>query len=293
MIRLSLACLLIALAFPWPASASVDICSDPRMQSRLAFELVAFGESSFDEIAGSTDLQYNNYDLLFTTAGEKYLFGYAHRYNKFDVKLLQPETNGHLHTLFLPLHVLFGDVRRNFRFSIAPSLSASSNVANRPDEYTSDTVQVLAALIWGRQVSDRVSLRFGICGDHRFGKYQLYPAVSVLWQPHPDWKLELGFPASKINYRVSDSLSSEISIEPDGNEWYVLDDSRTRNSQFVYEAYAIDWSINWELMRRFLFTATIGKEFANRYEFRLLDQSVASLSGDPVTRVAVALEWRF
>lgn len=293
MTRLSMACLCVGLAAPISASASVDICSDPRMQSRLSFEFVSFEESSFDEVDGTAELRYNNYDLLFSTASEKYLFGAAHRYNKFDVNTIQPETNGHLHTLFFPFHVVSGDDGRNFRFSVAPAISGSSNVTNRPDEYTSDAVQILAAFVWGRRIDETVGLRIGICGDHRFGKYQVYPAASVLWQPHPRWNIQLGFPNSKLAYQISGSWSSEIRIAPDGNQWYVLDDSRTSSSQFVYEAYAIDWSINWQFLERYMVTASVGQQLHNRYEFTLLDQSRVRLSGDSFSRIGFALEWQF
>jgi hypothetical protein len=263
------------------------------MQSRLSFDYVTFEESSFDEVAGTADLLYNNYDLLFTTASEKHLFGAGHRYNKFDINPMQPETNGHLHTLFLPLHILSGTEQRNFRFSVAPALSASSNVTNRPDEYTTDAVQILAALVWGRQINETVGLRYGICGDHRFGEYQIYPAASVLWQPHPDWNVQLGFPNSHVAYQLSDNFSSKISVAPDGNEWYVLDDSRTSNSQFVYEAYSIEWSFNWEFQDRFMVSASVGQQLQKQYEFTLLDQSRIRLSGDSVMRIGAGLEWRF
>ncbi len=293
MIRLSVAGTLLALALPGPASASVDICSDPRMQSRLAFEYVAFEASPFDEVAGTADLRYTNYDLLFTLADEKYQFGVGHRYSIFDINPIQPETNGHLHTFFLPLHVLSGTEKKNFRFSAAAAMSASSNIIKDPAEYTTDAVQLLAALIWGRQINERTSLRYGFCADHRFGEYRLYPAASVLWQLHPDWHLQLGFPDSKLSYRFSDAWRSELSIAPDGNEWYVLDSSRKRNSEFVYEALVVAWEFLWSFHDRFVISAGLGRQFYNRYEFAVFDQSRLSLSADAVNRIAIGFEWRF
>lgn len=291
--RVLLTCLGIALAAPLPALAGVDICSDPRMQSRVAAQFVAFEESSFEEQSGAADRQYNHYDLLFTTASEKLLFGAGHRYSIFNIETVEPETNGHLHTFFLPLHVLSGDDTSNFRISAAAAMSASSNIIKDPGEYTTDALQLLAALIWGRKLNDRVSLQYGACGDHRFGEFRIYPAVNLLWQLHPDWQLQLGFPNSKLSYRISDSLSSAISVAPDGNEWYVEDNSHTSNSQFVYESYVIDWSVDWTVHDRFMVSAGVGREFDNRYEFTLRDRSVARLSADAVTRISVALEWRF
>ncbi len=273
--------------------ASVDICGDPDTYSRLSINLVRYSDSTFDNDAGAVGQKNNNFNLMFITDDDMILFGAGHRYTIFDVAGLQPETNGHLHTFFLPLHKLTGDDRRSFRLSIAPALSASSNVFNKLGEYSSDALQVLAALVWGRRLSDRVSLRFGLCGDHRFGDYQVYPLISVHWQPHPDWAVQLGFPTSQLSYRVSAGATSTIRISPDGNEWFVLDKSRANHSQFIYEAYALEWAFAWEVRKSFAITASVGRQFHNRFEMTLLDKSRVRISSQPVTRVGAALEWRF
>jgi hypothetical protein len=96
-----------------------------------------------------------------------------------------------------------------------------------------------------------------------------------------------------VSYRIADSLTTEINIAPDGNEWYVEDSSNTRDSDFIYEAYTVEWSINWNILDNFALTAGVGQQFDNEYEFTLLDQSIVRYSGDSVTRIGAALEWRF
>ena len=81
-------------------------------------------------------------------------------------------------------------------------------------EYTADALQLLVALVWGWQRSDRLGLRYGICGDHRFGKYHVYPVISVNWKPHPDWIIEFGFPTSQVSHQVTKSLTSLLRIVP-------------------------------------------------------------------------------
>ena len=82
-------------------------------------------------------------------------------------------------------------------------------------------------------------------------------------------------------------------ITPDGNEWFVLDKPLINNSQFVYEAYALEWTFDWALNESFVISASVGRQFHNRFEMTFQDQSRVRLSGDPVTRVGAALEWRF
>jgi hypothetical protein len=272
--------------------ASVDICQDPGTYSKLSIDLVRYSDSTFDNGAGAVGQKNNNFDLMFKTDDEHLLFGAGHRYSIFDVDPLQPETNGHLHTFFLPLHKLTGNDRNSFRASIAPALSASSNVFDKR-KITNDAVQLLAALVWGRRLSDRMSLRYGMCGDHRFGDYQIYPVISAQWQPHPDWNIQLGFPTSWLSYQISARSSSMIRIKPDGNEWYVLDRNLVNHSQFVYESYALEWTFDWELRESFTIMASVGRQIHNRFEMTLLDQSRVRLSSDAVTRLGAALEWRF
>ena len=292
LVRGTLACVCLGFTSLSDVLASVDICQDPATVSRLSFEIVRHSDSAIDNGAGAVGQENNNFDLMFKTDDDKWLFGAGHRYTIFDIDPLQPETNGHLHTFFLPLHKLTENDRRSFRFSIAPALSASSNVFDKR-KMSNDAVQLLAALVWGRRISDRTSLRYGICGDHRFGEYQIYPVISMQWQPRPDWSIQLGFPASWVSYQVSARSSSMIRIKPDGNEWYVLDKSLVNHSQFVYESYALEWTFDWKLRESFIITASVGRQFHNRFEMTLLDRSRVRLSGDPVTRVGAALEWRF
>ena len=273
--------------------ASADVCQDPAANSHLSVGFDNFGKSSLDNAFGLLARDNLHFDLLLKSASEKFLYGAGHRYSIFDFEPERPETNGHLHTFFLPLHKLTGDDRRNFRISIAPAVSASSNIMQDLEEFADDAFQVLAALIWGRQLSDRLSLRYGICGDHRFGNYQVYPSLGAHWQPHPDWQIQLGFPTTQVAYRLSAQATSSIRIGPDGNEWYVRNRSRTRHSQFVSESYMLLWAFDWQMQDSFALTFSVGRQLHNQIEITQFDQSRVRLSGDPVTRFGAALEWRF
>lgn len=285
--------LFLYLCSPSVILASVDICQDPAAYSHLSFGFDNFGESSLDNGFGLLDRNNLYFDLLIKSPSEKFLYGVGHRYSIIDFEPERPETNGHLHTFFLPLHRLTQDDRHSFRASIAPALSASSNVMGNADEYADDAFQVLAALIWGRQLSERVSLRYGICGDHRFGNFQVYPSLGVHWQPHPDWKVLLGFPTSQLSYQLSVQATSIIRISPDGNEWYVRNRSLKNHSKFIDKSYALLWEFDWQMRESFVISFSVGRQFHNRIELTLFDQSRVRLSSHPVTRVGAALELRF
>ena len=267
--------------------ASVDICQQLSAYSQLSIAYYDHQESSFERSVGQTDQENSNFDLLFKL-NNNWALGAGHHYTNLNVDPLELQTNGYLHTFFFPLHRRSQSDRKSFRFSVAPALSASSNVTKDPGEYNSDALQLLAALVWSRQLSDRVSLRYGICGDHRFGSYEIYPLVSVDWQPHADWTIELGFPTSQLTYQLSSSVTSSLRIAPDGNEWFIKDKSLAKQSQVVYEARLLEWTFNWQAHKHFMITASVGRQFHNRYEMTLLDESRVRLRSDSVTRIGAA-----
>ena len=274
------------------ASTSAEVCQALETESHLSIAYYDHEKTPLGASGGTSNLENFSTDFLYKTSG-KWTFGFGHRTTILNVDGLQLQTNGYLHTFFFPAHRISKSDSRNFRFSIAPALSGSSNVTKDPDEYSADAFHLLTALIWERQVNERWTLSYGICGDNRFGDYQIYPAVSASWQPHPSWTLEIGFPQSQLSFQVSKSLASVLRIEPNGNEWYVKDKSLQNESQLLYEAYLLEWAFSWRAHEHLLLSASVGREFDRHYELTLLDESVARLPGDDATRFGVALAWIF
>ena len=274
------------------SDTSVDVCQEPTGSSHVSVAYYRGEKASIDGGAGEISQENFVFDLLYKFQN-KWSIGVGHRYSIFKFDPLEPQTNGHLHTLFVPLHRQTQSDRNSFRFSIAPALSASSNVMKDPGEYDADALQLLAALVWGRPLSDKTSLRYGVCGDHRFGSYQIYPLISFDWQPHADWRVELGFPTLLLGYQISGRFSSALRFTPNGNEWNVKDKSLAQQSEFVYEAYLLEWGVEWQLHKQFSLSASVGRVFDNEYELTLLDGTRVQLATDPFTRFGAALTWRF
>jgi hypothetical protein len=214
-------------------------------------------QSMLEGDSGKTNLELYGTDLLFRS-NDTWSFGFGHRSMILNVDRLELQ-----------------------------------NVTSDPDEFSVDAMQVLAAAVWNKQMSDRMALYYGICGDHRFGDYRVYPVINVAWQIHPDWLLELGFPTSQLIYKVSESFTSLLRISPNGNEWYVKDKSLTKHSQLVYEAYLLEWALNWRAHKNLVLTASVGRELDSRYEMTLRDENRVRLSSDSATRVGIALAWYF
>lgn len=282
----------LCLASAAKGSTGIDVCQDPSRESHLTIAYYEQEESPFEQAPGRTNRDDFRTDLLFA-ATEQWSFGFGHRSAILNVDDLKLQTNGYLHSFFFPLHWTRQAEGSSFRFSVAPVLSGSSNVTKDPGEYSRDALQLLAAMVWSRPVSDRLDLSYGICGDHRLGGYQVYPAVSLEWQPHPDWSVELGFPASQLSYQIAEKLDSSLRISPNGNEWFVKDKTLTKSSVVIYEAYLVEWVLNWRLHERFMMTASVGTEIDAQYEVTLIDDSRVRLSSESTARIGFAVAWFF
>ena len=272
--------------------ASVDVCQQPSNFSHLTVAYYGHSTSDVAGSAGQIDRENRNVDLQFKM-DETWSFGVGHRYVILDMDPIELQTNGHLHTLFFPVHRQSTSGSKGFRFSIAPSLSASSNVLKDPGEYSTDTFQFLAALVWSRELSDRVELRYGVCGDHRFGSYEIYPSITIAWQPRTDLMVEMGFPTTRLSYQASPNTSLSLRIAPYGNEWHVKSKDMDNQSQLVFEASLVECAITWQARKQLSVTASVGRIFHGQYDVTLLDDSRVGFSYDAVTRVGAALEWRF
>ena len=272
--------------------AGVEVCQPPSDFSHVTLGYYDYDESGIDGMAGQIRRENHDIDLRYKL-DESWSFGLGHRYAILDIDPLELQTNGHLHTVFFPIHRERRSNGKSFRISLAPSLSASSNVMKDPGEYSADTFQFIAALVWSRDLSDRVNLRYGVCGDHRFGEYEIYPAISIGWRLRQKWMFELGFPTSRLSYQATPSVGFSLRVAPDGNEWHVKNSDKDRQSQLVYESTLVEWTLSWRALERLMLTVGVGRLFDNRYEVTLLDDRRVQLDGNAVTRVGAAIAWRF
>lgn len=282
----TVACALLATE---PARASAAVCGEPDTRSYAAGEFVWHGQSALRGRAGATDQENQHLDVLVASPSRAFSYGFGHRYMIFDFSGIEPQTNAHLHTSFVPLHWQAGKLR----LSAAAALSASSNVMGHPQEYASRTLQLLFAVVARNEIEERLAFIYGLCGDHRFGEYRVYPVAGVEWQPHPDWTLDVGFPETRIAYAVTSELASSLRVAPDGNEWHVENRDFSAESDFVYEAVALEWITEWSPGSRLTVALSLGRQLRNRYDMTLADGQRVSVAGAPADRLGLRLRWRF
>jgi hypothetical protein len=267
-----------------------SVCEEPGTVSYISAGLVTHHTSALERELGRTEQENQDLQVLANGPGN-FAIGFSHRYTKFDFEGIDPQTNAHLHTSAFPLH--WQRDNGSLRVSIAPTLSASSNVLGHPQKYRSDTLQLALAAMWQQRFSETLSGSYGLCGDDRLGDYRLYPAAGIEWQPHPDWKLNLGFPASRITYRIGNDLSTELNLAPDGSEWHVMDRSFSEESLFIYESWAVEWRVAFEAGPHLVIAAGLGRQFRNRFEMTLRSGERIAIESDSVNRTGAEVQWRF
>lgn len=294
------ACALPALALPAAAWPSPTVCESPGRSSFASVEFMNYERAALamgsDFSNPETNQETRDFELGFADDAGRFAWGIAHRYHIFDFSSaasgIEPQTNGHVHTTHVPLHWRF-EGHRKWRVSIAPALSTSSNVYGHPREWESESFALLAALVATSRVSRRSSFRYGLCGDHRFGEYTLYPVAAFLWRPAPRWRLELGFPATSIRFEATDRVRSTLGAAPDGNAWHVADDELAASSQLVHEAIALEWTTEWRVLPTLALSLTLGRELDNRYKMTLANGERVALDGAPADRLGIGIRWTF
>ncbi len=282
----------VYLMVPTVARASVEVCQPPDGYSRLSLGYFEQERSYLERDAGRVVQKRQDVELEYRL-NDEWSIGAGHRYAILDIEPIELQTNGHLHTVYFPLHSQRNFRDRSFRFSVAPALSASSNVMKDPGEYGANTFQLLAAIVWSRELSDRTQLRYGLCGDHSFGKYAVYPSITFDWRPGPDLSIQLGVPVTRLAYEASRAVELSLQVSPDGNEWQVKSKDLAKQSRLVVRALLIEWALRWQASEHVGVTVGVARAFENRYEVTLLDDRRVALSQDAATRVGAALDWRF
>ncbi len=228
-----------------------------------------------------------------TTPGNRHwLAGIGHEYTvlEFDrLSLPQPQSNGDLHSLYAPVHWLYP----GFRFSLAPAISVSSNGLKHPGKLNGDALQMWLALERSHRVSAALTWLLGVCADHRFGHYQGYPVAGLLWHPGERWSVRLAYPDASVRFRASPRVSLALTINPDGNEWHVLDSRLEHRSTFLREAWRIELQLNWKMTQSLTLTAGLGRSLEPQLHMSLEDNRRLEMDLENDSYGALALHWSF
>ena len=173
-------------------------------------------------------------------------FNYQYTIISYD-DMIQPMTNGHLHSLDLPISWHRKGSTYTLDFYLAPVISVSSNTLINPDVLDSDALQLWTGMLYKKEINQQGSWLLGFRSDHRFGPYQVYPVAGFCWQPDANWQLQLAFPDLNIRRFFSNGINIKLFAEPDGHKWHVFSEDLTSSSDFIYNASVTGLTFEWQI----------------------------------------------
>lgn len=240
-------------------------------------------------------LQRSGFSLQSARDGDTPGFSYAHEYSTFSFDPASPSDpepagNGHLHHMGLTLdvsHLMPDDTRLHLQ----PALSVSSNQLKHPDRIRGRGLQLNVGLSRHVDIGENTRWRMGLCADHRFGNYRLYPTLA--WQLDTgNWHFSLGLPDSEARLRLSPTLETTVRIAPEGNRWRVQDESHGY-SWFRHRAWQLTGALNWRPTPRLGVAFSVHRLYDNRLDFRLENGQDIRARSDPPLQLELSLSWYF
>ena len=211
--------------------------------------------------------------LASSSSGEKTTsvdFDYRYTILGFD-GAARPDSNGHLHAIIVPITGRDDRQDHTLVYYLAPALSVSSNALKDPDLIDADALQLRAGLWYRKAVDDRQAWFAGLRADYRFGPYRLYPVAGYCWKPDDMWQFQLALPDFSITGHLTDAISVDLFVSPDGNRWHVFNKDKTRQSDFAYNAIVSGISLDWQLNQSV--GLSIGIISHSRRRFSYLDET--------------------
>jgi hypothetical protein len=197
-------------------------------------------------------------------------FDYRYTILGFD-DAARPDTNGHLHSITVPVTGRVDREDRTAVYYLAPALSVSSNALKDPALLDADALQLRAGLWYRKVIDDKRAWFAGLRADYRFGSYRLYPLAGYCWKPDPAWQLQLALPDFSITRYFAGGFSIGLFASPDGNRWHVFNKDKTRESDLTYNAIVSGISVDWQINRSVGLSAGIISH--NRRRLSYLDET--------------------
>lgn len=183
----------------------------------------------------------------------------------------RPDTNGHLHSLTIPISGRYDREDRSLVYYLAPALSVSSNALKDPALLDADALQIRAGLWYRKALDEKQAWFAGLRADYRFGPYRLYPVAGYCWKPDQAWQLQLGLPDFSITRYFAGGVSIGLFASPEGNRWHVFNRDKTRESDLTYNAIVSGISVDWQMNQSV--GLSIGIISHSRRQFSYLDET--------------------
>lgn len=294
-----MASLLLIALLVGAVHVEAEFCAPSLRKSSVRLQAVMDHDAGFQP-PYTAELEAVRYNLsaLFAPStqsaeGYNYLAGFQHGYSSLSLEGLDPaaQTNGHLHTLSMPWYWFRKEDHIERQFGLAAAISTSSNGLKKPDELGHQVLQLWLSWEDRRTINQDWDWLLGVCGDHRFGSFRVYPVAGVVRKFGTEGELRLAFPDARIGWTLNDRLRFDLRLEPMGNDWRVYDQGLQRQSSFQWRSWSVSAEVNWRMFDAFSVLIRTGQRFDQELEFSLVDGSRLESSLEDSFYWSVGLTW--
>ncbi len=285
------------------SAISTAFCAQNPQASYVEIAFNDFAKSNFDKRSpGRIEHRRYQAESIFyqkkATAADDFsiLVGVNYQYETFNFELFatsEPQTNGDLHTLAMPVHWIQSSSNKQLRISLAPAIATSSNRFNNPGQLKREDLQLWFALQLSRQISNQFEWLYGLCADQRFGQYRAYPIFGAIWKPTGAWTIRLVYPDPAIIFNIKPQLKLDFSIAPDGNQWHVYNKGLSKDSSFQREAWRAETRLTWQITSSIAVSSSLGRQFSQHLRFINQNDLVIATDIDNSSYWTLSLRWTF
>ena len=171
-------------------------------------------------------------------------WGYEHDYRAFNFPdTLSPSVigNGHVHRTG-PVLLWESD---DLSIRMTPALSVSSNVLREQRDLAARDLDPSFSVWRSFPAPGEGTWHWGIEGSSRTGTYRIFPLLAWESRQGISHGLVLGFPDSRLHWRIFQSLCFQIDAGPDGGLWQVRDREFNQRTRLMAEEPRVMTSLEW------------------------------------------------
>ncbi len=163
----------------------------------------------------------------------------SHDYLALDFlrdNLTTPITNGDLHTLLIGYRDNVSYLNNGYlHWEILPALAVSSNQLKHADSIKGSSFRLDGHLLWQQILSSHSAVFAGACLTALTGDHELVPVMGIDYE-YSYWKISIGYPYTKLQFQLTESLFLYSDMALTGNEWEVLNENLQQRSDVHLEA---------------------------------------------------------
>lgn len=174
----------------------------------------------------------------------------SHDYLALDFprdNLTTPVTNGDLHTLLIGYRGNASYINNGrLHWEILPTLAVSSNQLKHADNIKVSSFRLDGHLLWQQILSSHSALFAGVCLTALTGEHELMPVLGIDYD-YAYWQISIGYPYTKLQLQLTDSIFLYSDLALTGNQWEVLNKDLQQRSDVHLESKQIRLGLKFDI----------------------------------------------